>query len=230
MLSYDTRKKLENIVRGKVIEGKVDTCTSIRNDLCASFSTSRTVKTDFEGQSIVKEKQVKALKAFADKHHLWVTDLPEESQYLTHGGEAKVYLDKDDKNVIKLNDTVYYATWLEYFNSLVIHNLLFPDTAYTFLGFTEKGDCLLAVLKQPYISSDGIAGLDNIKQLLSFNGFENTRRHDYFNTMFELFFHRLLFKITEGYYMGALKCTFSSPYCFIISAGTPSHLLGLLPT
>lgn len=45
MLSDDTRKKLENIVRGKVIEGQGDTCTSIRN-LCAGLSTSTTVKKD----------------------------------------------------------------------------------------------------------------------------------------------------------------------------------------
>ena len=72
MLSDDTRKKLENIVRGEVIEGQDDTCTSIRNHLCASFGTSRTVKKDFEGQSIIKEKQVKALKAFATQYDLWL--------------------------------------------------------------------------------------------------------------------------------------------------------------
>jgi hypothetical protein len=120
MLSDDTRKKLKNIVRGEVIKGQDDTCTSIRNNLCAGFSTSRTVKKDFEGQSIVKEKQVIFLKAFATKHHLWIADIPADDQYLTRGGEAKVYLDKDDKNVIKLNDAVYYATWLEYFNILVV--------------------------------------------------------------------------------------------------------------
>lgn len=82
MLSDDTRKKLENIVRGKVIEGQGDTCTSVRNNLCASFSTSTTVKKDFESQSIVKEKQVIFLKAFAARYHLWAADLPADDQYL----------------------------------------------------------------------------------------------------------------------------------------------------
>ena len=80
MLSDDTRKKPENIVRGKIIEGQGDTCTSIRNDLCASFSTSRTVKKDFESQSIFKEKQVIFLKAFAARRHLLTADLPADDQ------------------------------------------------------------------------------------------------------------------------------------------------------
>jgi hypothetical protein len=97
-----------------------------------------------------------------------------------------VYLDEDDKNVIKLNDAIYYATWLEYFNSVVIHNILFPDTAYIFLGFCERENNLLAVLRQPYISSDGIADLSIIKFLLGYNGFKNTKHHDYFNKDFGL--------------------------------------------
>lgn len=65
-------------------------------------------------------------------------DLPGEDHFLARGGEAVIYLGPDNRSVIKLNDAVYYATWLEFFNSLVIHNLLFKDTAYIFLGFTDK--------------------------------------------------------------------------------------------
>ncbi len=87
----------------------------------------------------------------------------------------------DHRSVIKLNDAIYCATWLEFFNSIVIHNLLFPETAYIFLGFAEKNDSLLAVIKQLFIVSETIADLTAIKQLLGFNGFENTRRNDYYN-------------------------------------------------
>ena len=100
---------------------------------------------------------------------------------MAEGGEAKVYLHTDSKSVIKLNDAIYYATWLEFFNSLVIHNLLFSATAYTFLGFTEESNFLKAVLQQPFIYSDATADLAAIKQLLSYNGFENTKQQDYFN-------------------------------------------------
>lgn len=81
--------------------------------------------------------------------------------------------------MIKVNDAVYYATWLEFFNSVVIHNLIFQDTAYTFLGFTEKDSSLLAILEQPFITSDAAVDLEDVKKLLTFNGFINTKRNDY---------------------------------------------------
>jgi len=58
MLSDEIRQQLQHIIRGAIIEGQVDTCTAIRNQLCAGFGTGRTVKKDFESQSRIKEKQV----------------------------------------------------------------------------------------------------------------------------------------------------------------------------
>ena len=62
MLDDEIREKLENIVRGIIIEEQADTCTAIRNYLCSSFSTSTTVRKDFESKSITKEEQVKFLR------------------------------------------------------------------------------------------------------------------------------------------------------------------------
>jgi hypothetical protein len=66
MYDNETRGKLQNIVSGISIEGQTDNCTATRNYLCASFSTSTTVKTDFENRSKIKEEQSKLLK----KSHL----------------------------------------------------------------------------------------------------------------------------------------------------------------
>lgn len=146
MFSNDTRKRLENIVKGIVLEGKEDTCTAARNLLCASFRTSTTVKQDFESRSHIKKEQADFLRHHSSLRDWWVQTLPDENSYLTRGGESQIYLAPDRRNVIKVNDGVYYATWLEFFNSIVIHNLLFEETAYIFLGFTEKDSSLLAVL------------------------------------------------------------------------------------
>lgn len=186
MLSDEIHHKIQHIIRGTIIEGQNDTCTAVRNHLSASFSTSRVVKKDFEGQSVIKEEQVIALRAYALEHRLWLTDTISIGAYLTHGGEAEVYLTHDQKNVVKLNDGVYYATWLEYLNSLVLHNMFFPDTAYTLLGFTETRGKLVAVVQQSYIIADGLADVEDIRQLLAFNGFEKTRREDYFNAVYGL--------------------------------------------
>lgn len=181
MFQDDTRSKIENITAGIIIEGQQDNCTTTRNLLCASFPTSTTVKTDFEGKAILKEEQILLLETYSNENNLWVTDLPGEDRYLTRGGEARVYLDPDGRSVVKLNDAVYYATWLEFFNSILLHNLIFKNTAYIFVGFTKENNVLYAVLKQPFITSDAQVDLEDIKKLLDFNGFENTRRNDYFH-------------------------------------------------
>jgi hypothetical protein len=126
MIADEIRQKLQNIVGGDVLEGQEDHCTAIRNLLCQSFGSDPTVKKEFESRSIVKEEQARFLKIYAEDKGLWMQSLPEGCQYLTHGGESVIDLAPDKLHVIKSNDAVYYATWLEYFNSLVIYNL-FPS-------------------------------------------------------------------------------------------------------
>lgn len=58
-------------------------------------------------------------------------------------------------------------------------------TVYSLIGFTESGNGLSAVLQQPFIEG-GQARLDDIRELLSYNGFENTKRQDYYNSEFGL--------------------------------------------
>jgi len=186
MISDEIQQKLQNIVRGDVLKGQEDHCTTIRNLLCESFGSNPTIKKEFESRSIVKEEQASFLKTYAEDKGLWMQSLPEGCQYLTHGGESEIYLAPDQIHVIKNNDAVYYATWLEYFNSLVIHNLLFPNTAYKFVGFVlGKEEELRAVLQQRFIEGEQ-ADLADIKEHLSFNGFAHTKRQDYFNTEFGL--------------------------------------------
>ena len=110
MFQDDTRVKIKNITKGIIIEGMPDNCTTIRNLLCAGFQTSTTVKKDFESKAIIKEEQASLLEKYSNNNNLWVTDLPAEDRYLTRGGEARVYLETDNRTVIKLNDAVYYCT------------------------------------------------------------------------------------------------------------------------
>jgi hypothetical protein len=179
MFSDDTQSKIKNITSGALLAGQQDTCTTIRNFLCASFKTSTTVKENFESNAIIKEKQVEFLELFINEHNLWISEMPGEDRYLTRGGEARVYLDKDNRHVIKLNDAVYYATWLEFFNSILLHNLIFENTNYSLIGFLKEDNKLYAYLRQPYIIADSLVELEEIKELLMYNGFINTGRNDY---------------------------------------------------
>jgi len=179
MLPDDTRRRIEDIVRGACLEGQSDHCTTARNFLCGRYPTSTTVKRDFQSKAIVKEEQAQLLEEFCVSQNLWLAGLPDENTYITRGGEARVYFDTDHRHVIKCNDAVYYATWLEFLNSITLHNLIFRNTAYELLGFTKAENTLYAVLKQPFIISYGRVELDDIRKLLEFNGFENSRRNDY---------------------------------------------------
>jgi hypothetical protein len=178
MLSQDVRNKIQNITSGIIIKGASDHCTTIRNLLSGRYPASTNVKADFEGKSVTKEEQAKLICDYSDHNKLWV-DLPD--QYLTRGGEARVYLAPGNKDVIKVNDGIYYATWLEFFNSILLHNIFFENTGYSLLGFHKEDEVLYAVLKQPYIISDHPVELSEIKVFLEFNGFVNTRRQDYVN-------------------------------------------------
>ncbi|NDC41603.1 MAG: hypothetical protein EBZ77_08645 [Chitinophagia bacterium] len=95
------------------------------------------------------------------------------------GGEARVYLSIDNKNVVKLNDAIYYATWLEFFNSILLHNVIFENTAYNLKGFVKENEILFAVLEQPFILADAQVDILDIRKNLEFNGFVNTRHNDY---------------------------------------------------
>jgi hypothetical protein len=180
MLPDAVKEKLQNIIRGELEEGQADSCSTIRNLLCRSFGTGPTIKREFESRAIIKEKQAGFLKSYAQKESLWLEKLPSGSRYLTRGGESMVYLAADDRHVIKTNDAGYYATWEEYFSNLVIHNLLFPDTAYSIIGFTETEEKLFSVLQQPF-AKGGQASLEDIEDLLNFNGFTKVRRQDYYH-------------------------------------------------
>ena len=109
MLADDTRSKIENITKGVILEGQPDHCTAARNLLCSRYPTSTTVKKDFESQAIIKKEQAELLARFASEQNLWLPQFPKEESFLTRGGEARVYLDTDNRHVIKLNDAVYYA-------------------------------------------------------------------------------------------------------------------------
>jgi hypothetical protein len=186
MLPDETKQKVAYIVHGNVLEGQADTVTTIRNLLCSIYPTSGTVKEHFEDKLLVKEEQAEFLINYCKSNNLLFNTLPSDEQYITRGGEALVYLAIDRRNVIKLNDAIYYATWLEFLNSVILHNLFFSNTAYNLLGFAIKENRLLAILQQPLIISDELVELDNIKEFLEFNGFKNTKRQDYENAELKL--------------------------------------------
>lgn len=94
---------------------------------------------------------------------------------------SRPYL-SDSGHVLKLNDSIYYASWRDYFLNLILHNFFFPDTAYNLLGFTIENEILFAVVEQSYVSVNQRTDLLQVREFLASNGFENVRNNDYFNS------------------------------------------------
>jgi hypothetical protein len=181
MYGDDTKNKLQDIISGTHIDWQADYCTAARNFLCTSFSPSITVKRDFERFSAIKKEQAESLTKFIGRTNRWLESISQENRFLTVGGEAEVYFFQEEGYVSKVNDAVYYSTWLDFFTSVLIHNLLFEDTSYELKGFIQSDLSLKAVLKQKFIPSDAPVDIVEVKNFLEFNGFSNTRRNDYFN-------------------------------------------------
>jgi hypothetical protein len=91
-----------------------------------------------------------------------------------------VYL-KDGSTVLKLNDAIYYACWIDYLHNLLLNNLFFPDTAYRLLGFYNDQDVIYAVVEQQFVKATEKTDLNDVKAFLENNDFRNTKNHDYFN-------------------------------------------------
>ena len=76
MFTDEIRGKLENIIRGVSLKEQPDTCTTIRNNLCASYKSDPTAKKDFESKQLIKEEQAKYLKEQALTKNLWIATIP----------------------------------------------------------------------------------------------------------------------------------------------------------
>jgi len=110
---------------------------------------------------------------------LWVDHI-DLNQYVSEGAEQKVYL-HGQKTVLKLNDSIYYNSWEDYFHNLLLHNAFFEDTAYQLIGFHAENETLFAVVEQPFVEVTSTTNLEHIKGFLLSNGFTNTRNNDYYN-------------------------------------------------
>jgi hypothetical protein len=124
-----------------------------------------------------KAEETARLKLYAEKHNLLIKEIPIRN-FVASGAEQKVYIKGD--NVIKLNDAIYYASWEDYFHNLLLHNYFFADTAYRLIGFFEDEGSLCSVVEQKFVKANEITDLGKVKQFLISNGFDNTRRHDYY--------------------------------------------------
>ena len=169
------KHELHNVISGK---SKVRFGTIIQA-VASYLNNGEKTSSVIENEKHFKEQETERLKEFASSNNLWLDNI-DFSQYVSEGAEQKVYL-KDSEHVLKLNDSIYYNSWKDYFYNLLLHNYFFSDTAYELIGFTIHDQVLYAVVKQNFVSITGQTNLDQVKDFLTQNGFVNNRNNDYIN-------------------------------------------------
>ena len=163
-----------------IISGTSKNCTGTIIQTIASFlrrseTSSGLVKED----KYFKKEETKNLIEFIAENNFWYPDVNLDN-YISEGAEQKVYI-KSDESVLKLNDAIYYLSWLDYLQNLLLHNYFFPDTAYKLLGFYRMDKNLYPVVEQPFVKATDKTDLDKVRTFLENNGFTNIRNNDYRN-------------------------------------------------
>lgn len=143
-----------------------------------------------EEQKRLKSEEEQLLIEFAKKENLIFSGDISEDLFISEGAEQRVYR-FDNHSVIKLNGSVFYEYWLDYFSSLLIHNYFFKSTLYEFLGFKIIENTLFAVVKQDFILATETTDLKALKSFLEYNQFDHVRNNDYQNAKLGIIFEDL---------------------------------------
>ena len=127
-----------------------------------------------------KDQETEVLIEYITDNNLWYSSL-DESKYIDGGAEQKVYEFENLDFVVKVNDSIFYKSWHDYFINLLIHNFLFKRLAYELKGFIKYENSLCAVVVQPFINATENTNLIAVKEFLEANGFINKKNNDYFH-------------------------------------------------
>ena len=159
---------------GEVLIGAYIVCDYARKSLetGADVGTGKASPPNWE----IDELQERLVQQWAEAKNLW-SDTAEqdiESEYgsmIAKGAEAKVYYKDGDTSVIKIRTSIY-ATLGRAFESIVLHNSLFPETPMYVIGFTRDEDGLFrTILTQPYIGCKRLATKQEIDDMVAKKGF-----------------------------------------------------------
>lgn len=141
------------------------------------------------GTTSCKGVQIARLKAWAVTNNCWI-DRTALGTFSDRGSENEVYASLDSRNVYKLNDFRYSDDNLNpFFERIHIHNQLFPDCAYDFVGFAENREGkTCAVLRQPFIVAQREATQQEIDEEMQCLGFRKEMDEGYFtNNDYDIF-------------------------------------------
>ncbi len=181
MRNKKIKNEIQLILRGESQNSHSTPIQAIASYLRESHRTSKLAKEDKQFKAEETEKLIE----YINKHQLWNCNI-NFNAFISEGAEQRVYI-LDNSTVLKLNDGIYYQSWLDYFNNLLLNNYFFPDTAYKLMGFYKSdNNVIYALVSQNYVEATEPTDLKKVKSFLEKNGFQNTKNNDYYNPELEI--------------------------------------------
>ena len=113
------KHELQNIISGKSQVRHGDAIQTIASYLRRGKSSSNEAKDSKQ----IKSEEARLIKIYCDQNHFWKTTI-DITAFVSNGAEQKVFL-QDEFTDFKLNDSIYYSSWQDYFNNLVLNNFFF---------------------------------------------------------------------------------------------------------
>jgi len=176
----------------------------------------------------IKHEGIRHLAQIAIENGVWIENIYDLTlgDSINNGTENTVYLSKNDRNVIKVNnffflnddDTEFeYVRDLKYFfDRILAHNILFQNVFYKIIGFTkDKTGQICAVMKQPYIPNYVYATKEVIALELEKMGFKKSVLGDGINKGF------------NGYTNGIYELTDAKPQNVLTDENGKLHFIDL---
>ena len=126
----------------------------------------------------IDAKQEELVQLWAEAKKLW---FPHAEQFISstfgpliaEGAEAKVYYKDGCTSVVKARTSIY-STFGKALEAIVLHNMLFPETQMSVIGFTRDSDGLFrCILTQPYIGCKRLATKTEIDEMVAAKGFRD---------------------------------------------------------
>lgn len=172
----------------------IDTPTKEAADICGRSQAaseaakgtepiSRKERTRYN--AAVRPLEEKALQLWSQSKGLWIGEHYFIRQYASRqigaGAEQTVYLHPNGSEVIKVNTGTYHGNWLEFFNRLLCHGILFPTTKYSTIGFTSIDQTFAVIIQQQFALLTEGAPRSVVEPYLNRHGFIRTKNDDYYN-------------------------------------------------
>ncbi len=114
----DLKYELQRIISGVGQNLERNLIEAAAYQLRKSKEASRSTQTVEFGKS----QEAAHLVKWANEFGWWFCEI-DKSRLIARGAEQRVYLAQDLRYLIKLNDSIFYEYWLDYFNNLLIHKL-----------------------------------------------------------------------------------------------------------